>query len=46
VGFEDNIGIKAEGRTVSNLRYADDTTRLAEDTEDIGKLVKKAKGRE
>jgi hypothetical protein len=34
VGFEDNIGIKVGGRTLSNLRYAD-TTILAEDIEDI-----------
>jgi hypothetical protein len=26
VGFEDNTGIKVGGRTVNNLRYADDTT--------------------
>jgi hypothetical protein len=44
VGFEDNIGIKVGGRTISNLQYADDTTILAEDTEDMRKLLKKLKG--
>jgi hypothetical protein len=43
VGFEDNIGIKIGGRTINNLRYADDTTILAEDTEDMKKLLKKLK---
>jgi len=35
VGFEDNIGIKVGGRTINNLWYADDTTILAEDKEDM-----------
>jgi pentose-5-phosphate-3-epimerase len=43
VGFEDNIGIKVGGRTISNLRYADDTTILTEDIEDTRKLLKKLK---
>jgi hypothetical protein len=30
VGFEDCKRIKVGGRTVNNLRYADDTTILAE----------------
>jgi hypothetical protein len=30
VGLEDNIGIKIGGKTINNLRYADDTTILAE----------------
>ena len=33
VGFEDNIGIKIGGRTINNLRHADDTTLLTEDRE-------------
>jgi retron-type reverse transcriptase len=41
VGFEDNIGIKVGRRTINNLRYADDTTILAEDKEDMKKLLKK-----
>jgi hypothetical protein len=43
VGFEDNIGIKIGGRTINNLRYADDTTILTEDKEDMRKLLKKLK---
>ena len=44
VGFEDNIGIKIGGRTIYNLRYADDTTLLTEEKEDMRKLLKKIKG--
>ena len=43
VGFEDNIGIKIGGRTTNNLQYADDTTLLTEDEEDVRKLLKKLK---
>jgi hypothetical protein len=43
VGFEDNIGIKVGGRTIKNLRYANDTTILTENKEDMGKLLKKLK---
>jgi hypothetical protein len=43
VGFEDNIGIKTGGRTINNLRYADETTILAEEKEDMEKLLKKLK---
>jgi len=43
VGFEDNIGIKVGGRTINNLRYADDTTILAEDKEDRRKLLQTLK---
>jgi len=43
VGFEDNIGIKVGGRTIKNLRYADDTTILAVDKEDVRKLLEKLK---
>jgi hypothetical protein len=39
-GFEDNIGIKIGGRTINNLRYADDTTIFAEEKEDTKKLLK------
>jgi len=42
-GFEDNIGIKTGERTINNLRYADDTTILTEDKEDMRKLLKKLK---
>jgi len=43
VGSEDNIGIKVGGRTINNLRYADDTTILAEDKEDSRKLLETLK---
>jgi len=43
VGSEDNIGIQIGGRTINNLRYADDTTILAEDKKGMKKLLKKAK---
>ena len=46
VGLEDEKGIKVGGRTINNLRYADDTTILAKDKEDLEKNSKKAKGRE
>jgi hypothetical protein len=39
VGFKDNIG-KIGGRTINNLLYADDTTVLAEEKEDMEKLLK------
>jgi hypothetical protein len=38
VGFEDDKGIKVGGRTINNLRYADTTTILAEDKEDLKKF--------
>jgi hypothetical protein len=43
VGFEDNIEIKIGGRTINNLRFAEDTTILAEEKEDMEKLLKKLK---
>ena len=43
MGFEDNIGIKVGGKTTNNLRYADDTMLLAEDKEDMRKLLQKLK---
>ena len=43
VEFEDNIGVKVGGRTINNLQYADETTILAENKEDMGKLLKKLK---
>jgi hypothetical protein len=44
-GFEDNIGIKIGGRTINNLRYADDTTLLTEYKEDMRKLLKNGRKR-
>jgi hypothetical protein len=46
VGFEDDKGIKVGGRTINNLQYADDTTIVSEDKEDLNKNSKKAKRRE
>jgi hypothetical protein len=43
VGFEEDKGIKVGGRTINNLRYADNTTILAEDKKDLKKLLKKIK---
>jgi hypothetical protein len=43
MGFEDIVRIKIGGRTINNLRYADDTTILAEEKEDMEKLLKKLK---
>jgi len=40
VAFENNIGMKTGGRTINNLRYAEDTTILAEEEEDMDKLPK------
>ena len=40
VEFEDNIGIKIGGRTINILLYADNTTILAEEKEDMEKLLK------
>ena len=36
-----NIGIRIGGRRISNLRYADDTTIIAENEQDLKKLVNK-----
>lgn len=38
-----NIGVKIGGRTINNLRYADDTTLLAERQEDLINLILKIK---
>jgi hypothetical protein len=40
VGFEEDKGIKVGGRTINNLRYADNTTILVEDKDDLKKLLK------
>jgi len=36
-------GIKIAGRNISNLRYADDTTRMAESKEELKSLLMKVK---
>ena len=38
-----NIGVKIGGRTINNLRYADDTTLLAEREDDLLNLILKIK---
>ena len=40
---ETQAGIKIAGRNVSNLRYADDTTRMAESEEELKSLLMKVK---
>ena len=42
---EAQAGIKIAGRNVSNLRYADDTTVMAESEEELKSLVMKVKER-
>ena len=41
-GLEDaQAGIKTAGRNISNLRYADDTTLMAESEEELDSLLMK-----
>ena len=43
-GLEDaQAGIKNSGRNISNLRYADDTTLMAESEEELKSLLMKVK---
>ena len=42
---EAQAGIKIAGRHVSNLRYADDTTLMAESEEELKSLLMKVKER-
>ena len=37
-------GIKIDGRNINNLRYADDTTLMAESEEELKSLLMKVKG--
>ena len=39
-------GIKIAGRNINNLRYADDTTLMAESEEELNSLLMKWKRRE
>ena len=42
VGLEEaQAGIKIAGRNISNLRYADDTTLMAESEEELKRLLMK-----
>ena len=40
---EAQAGIKIAGRNISNLRYADDTTLMAENQEELKSLLMKVK---
>ena len=40
---EAQAGIKISGRNISNLRYADDTTLMAESEEELKSLLMKVK---
>ena len=40
---EAQAGIKMPGRNINNLRYADDTTRMAESEEELKSLLMKMK---
>ena len=40
---ETQAGIKIAGRNINNLRYADDTTLMAESKEELKRLLMKAK---
>ena len=39
------VGIKIARRNINNLRYADDTTLMAESEEELKSLLMKVKGR-
>ena len=40
---EAQAGLKIAGRNINNLRYADDTTLMAESEEELKSLLKKVK---
>ena len=40
---ETQVGIKIAGRNINNLRYADDTTLMAESEEELKSLLMKVK---
>ena len=40
---EAHAGIKVSGRNINNLRYADDTTLMAESEEELKSLLMKVK---
>ena len=41
---ETQAGIKIAGRNINNLRYAEDTTLMAESEEELKTLLRKVKG--
>ena len=44
IGLEEaQAGIKISGRNINNLRYADDTTLMAESEEELKSLLKKVR---
>ena len=44
VGLDEvQAGIKTDGRTINNLRYADDTILIAESEEELKSLLMKVK---
>ena len=43
---EAQAGIKIAGRNINNLRYADDTTLMAESEEELKRLLMKVKEEE
>ena len=44
-GLDDSqVGIKIAGRNINNLRYADDTTLMAESEEELKSLLMKVRG--
>ena len=42
-GLEETAGIKIAGRNINKLRYADDTTLMAESEEELKSLLMKMK---
>ena len=42
-GLDETAGIKIDGRNINNLRYADDTTLMAESREELKSLLMKVK---
>ena len=42
-GLEEQAGIKIAGRNINNLRYADDTTLMAESEEELKSFLMKVK---
>ena len=43
LGWMNQAGIKTAGRNINNLRYADDTTLMAESEEPLKSLLMKVK---
>ena len=44
LGWKKQAGSKIAGRNINNLRYADDTTLMAESEEELKSLLLKVKG--